>query len=140
MRYSNATKGFYHPDFQYSDLPEDLIEISDIDWQAALQAQTDGNSFSFDADGALTIVPPSNEQIKTVKISQIKQEAAREINDLIPTYKQLNAVARALELVLLMLENGSISTEEQAELTSIRNIWTQIKKIRVDSNTKEASL
>lgn len=140
MRYSNTTKSFYPDEIVYANLPTDLTVVSNDDWVAAVEALNKGETFNFDTDGVLTIIPRPAELVKLDAIAKIKQEAGNKINAVLPQYKQLNLLSRALELTLLVASGGTLSETEQNELTAIKAKWDQIKAIRLESNAKEAAL
>ena len=56
MRYSPSTGCFYPETITYSALPDDLITVSDDDYQAAIDARAGGATLAVQ-DGALVIVP-----------------------------------------------------------------------------------
>ncbi len=61
IRYSTTTKTFYPYDIDYPVVPADVIDVEFEDHLRALAREV-GETFSFDADGVLTIhaAPPPN--------------------------------------------------------------------------------
>lgn len=83
IRYSKKTGVFYPLDINYAELPADIQEVSQDDYRAAM-ARPDGHSFSFDANGVLTIAPPPPPQVDDVRaalISAIRRDAGQIIAD-----------------------------------------------------------
>ncbi len=56
IRYSATTGTFYPYDVDYPVLPDDLIDVEESD-QTRVLSRSPGETFSFDADGMLTIHP-----------------------------------------------------------------------------------
>jgi hypothetical protein len=83
--------------------------------------------------------PPSLDERKREKITQIKSNAGRIINATYPEWKQRNLSVRALELVDKKLQS-TLTTEEQAELEDIKAVWSWVKSVREASNVAEASI
>jgi len=75
--------------------------------------------------------------IETLRVSKIKAEAGRIINARYPEWKQRNMTARGLELVREEQVNGSLTTEETAEIGDIEAVWAWIKSIRTTSDQAE---
>lgn len=139
MKYSNTTRGFYDITIS-SNIPNDAVEITYNEWQELLNGQSKGNTISADKDGRPVLIPQSNEQIKDNRTSQIKYQTEDKINAIFPQYKQLNAISRALELVLKKIEGTIISSFEENELYNIRDMWRQISNIREASNIDDKLL
>lgn len=58
-RYSPGTRAFYPHDIDYgSNLPGDLIDVSQADYEAAMAARAAGNDVDF-VNGKLVITPPA---------------------------------------------------------------------------------
>ncbi|NYH21375.1 phage tail assembly chaperone [Paraburkholderia bryophila] len=58
MKFSPSMGSGYPEDVEYAELPADLIEVSDADWQSAM-ARPAGYTFTFSKDGVLSIYPPA---------------------------------------------------------------------------------
>ena len=73
MKYSPSTKSFYPADIAYANLPSDLIEVSQSDFESAIIARSEGNSISFE-NGALvvTAAPPVSPRITRVTMRQAR--------------------------------------------------------------------
>jgi hypothetical protein len=66
MRFSKTTGGFYPSDVQYASLPDDLVEVTDDDYQALLEGQTAGKRIVADESGRPVLQdppPPTVEQV-----------------------------------------------------------------------------
>ena len=73
-----------------------------------------------------------------VTAEHIKAEAGRRIVALMPEYKQRNALAQGMEVLLAAVLDGVAPTEEQkAEVREVLAIWAGIKAIRKRSNELE---
>lgn len=73
-------------------------------------------------------------------ILQTKFTARTKILNILPVWKQNNISARAIELVEKKVD-GTITSTEQTELTTIRATWTNvIVPIRTASNNIEAEI
>ena len=54
MKYSEKTKSFYDLTLNYPDLPDDLIDVTEVEYQSVLIAREEGCPFEF-IDGKLTV-------------------------------------------------------------------------------------
>jgi hypothetical protein len=66
MRFSKTTGGFYPSGVQYDSLPDDLVEITDDDYQALLEGQAAGKRIVADESGRPVLQdppPPTVEQV-----------------------------------------------------------------------------
>jgi hypothetical protein len=70
------------------------------------------------------------------RIAEIKTEAGKIIEAVLPDWKQRNALARMVELSDAK-QTRSLTTEEQAEIDSITQIWSWIKLVRAASDAAE---
>jgi hypothetical protein len=68
--------------------------------------------------------------------SQIKREAGRRIETLVPGWKQRNILARSLEL--LRKGERNLTEGEMIEVRTIEKVWAEIQRIRTVSDTLEA--
>lgn len=134
-----------------------MLEISDaINWKfkGAGAMSTDG--------GVITQFPPGIEGVnydqnglplqadqdawlaeyKAYKaVMDTKAEARKRIIAIIPEWKQSNLNARMNELnKKVAIDSGTLTTEEQAEVTAMEAIWAQAKAIRVNSDALELSI
>ena len=91
-------------------------------------------------DGNIPEPAHSEEDIISKQIEAIKQKANADIVAIIPIEKQINALSRAVELVLRKAEGTIIHPDEDIELDLIKDKWSLIKKIRKDSNDLENTL
>jgi hypothetical protein len=67
---------------------------------------------------------------------RIKHEAEDRIVQLVPEWKQRNALARSLEL--LRKGEANLTPTEQTEVAQVDALWLEIKRIRSVSDTLEA--
>ena len=51
MFYSKSTNGFYRAEIHGTKMPVDVVEITDVQWQALLTAQAQGKVIGADAQG-----------------------------------------------------------------------------------------
>lgn len=73
MRFSKTTQSFYPEEKKYPSLPADIVSVSEKDHEAAINRGA-GETLDY-KDGKLIIVPappPSLEEIKSDKISELK--------------------------------------------------------------------
>lgn len=74
-------------------------------------------------------------------IRNIKKSAGQEISAVLPVTKQINMMARGMELLAnVVLEGASLTPSEQQEIADARGAWAVIKAIRAKSNADEAAL
>lgn len=69
-RYSPTTGTFYPFGIDYKDLPPDIIEVSQEDYDAAM-SRPPAYTFAFDANGSLTISPAPSPSLYQVKVKLI---------------------------------------------------------------------
>lgn len=84
MKYSKSTGCFYFQNKNYTDLPNDLIEVSDVEFSLAVTRPT-GATLSV-VKGKLKIVPPAispTEQLRNNVIAEIGSWRDRQENSLI---------------------------------------------------------
>lgn len=81
---------------------------------------------------------PKEDNTEELRIRGIKQKANYAILNVADQYKQVNLLARAIELVDKVMSN-TITIDEQVELDSIKIIWMDIKAIREASNQAEVN-
>ena len=70
MKFSPSTGVFYPADIAYPELPEDLVETTDAVFAVWCEAEP-GSTIAGQADGSLSIVPPSAPTLAQVKADQI---------------------------------------------------------------------
>lgn len=73
MKYSKSTGCFYFPNKSYTELPDDLIDVADAEYQAALAAREWGGALIV-KNGKLKIIPPVQpgiEQLRAVATAKI---------------------------------------------------------------------
>ena len=109
-----------HPDLTWHD-------ISSLDPQPAVGWTYDGSTFA-----ALVLPIPT--------AGDVKIEARFRILQKYPDWKQSNMNNRGVELQNLWRQNGSWTSAETSEETSLRAAWTWIDSVRAASNTLESSL
>lgn len=102
-------------------------------------------------NGELVDFTPEEEAARLIEIEQArldkwpakkawaKEEASRRIAALAPQWKQLNMIARALELERNDRKKG-LAPSEQAEIDAIDAVWAQVKDIRTRSNEIESAV
>jgi len=73
-------------------------------------------------------------QAVVASADEIKAEAARRIEKVLPDWKQRNLTARAAELAM----KGQLTSEEQAEWNAGEIIWDWIKLVRARSDELES--
>lgn len=79
------------------------------------------------------------QKAKDAKIAEIDKETSDAITTLASETKQRNYLAKALELSRKERQ-GTITAEEQTQLTTLENLWSQIETLRTDGNDKEAQV
>lgn len=72
--------------------------------------------------------------------TDVKAEAGRRILADYSTTAQANYQARAMELVLILAQGGTLSVGERAEIPTIRGVRADILAVRTASNAIEAEL
>lgn len=84
-------------------------------------------------DGVLieTVEVPEAQEVKS---RRVKADAGKRIEAICPVWKQMNMIARRLELLI----KGNPSKEEESEIAYMEGIWERIKAIRATSNEIEA--
>ena len=75
MLYSKLNNGFYSASVHGSNVPSDVVEISDEDYISLLEAQSAGSTIVSDAEGNPIIIPP-----KVSTIAELKVEKNIQIN------------------------------------------------------------
>jgi len=68
---------------------------------------------------------------------KVKDEAGRRITNIFPTWKQINMIARGVELQNIRLQR-EWTTEESQEAAQLQQAWDTIKLIRNRSNILES--
>lgn len=146
MKYSTAAHSFYAPEFDYSNPPTDLIDVSQADYEAAIAARSEGCSIAFE-NGALVITaaptPPEKTQSELdydryIKRSQAKEKILAEfaaenmgrVRAGIWTVPNLIALTQDAQLILLLANINTLSFELAiATVQGITNplITTEIK-------------
>lgn len=132
MKFSQTTNCFYPEDIQYANLPEDVIEVSNSDFQLAMNRQP-GETLSVE-EGRVVIVPmpaPTPEALRGMKLAEIRAQAEELINkakaaaseEEVASWSKQEAEARALiqdaqtvtPLLSAMAQARGLSREELAE-------------------------
>jgi hypothetical protein len=71
---------------------------------------------------------------------EAKVEAGKRIITILPEWKQRNLLARTAELIEEKADGGTLSSDEDTELTSMKALWIRIKAMRTASNAIEAEI
>ncbi len=102
---------------------------------------------AFQGDGITEVVVNQSDidaEILVLKSEEKKQDVKNEANKrivaVLPEWKQRNYTARSVELTEKIATGGTLTTDEQTELTNIKGLWAQVKDIRNKSDTLEASI
>lgn len=74
------------------------------------------------------------------KIEEVKAEARRRINAVYPDWKQINMIARGVELQDIFRKVKAWSVQEDAEATALNSAWAAVKAIRNKSDQIEATI
>lgn len=80
---------------------------------------------------------PSLDEVKRLRIKEIKAGAAAAILERFPDWKQANMTARAVELQDLWRRNGGWTPGEKAEADALNAAWDWIKSVRAYSDDLE---
>lgn len=87
-------------------------------------------------DGGTAEKQTKDPEYKINKLEEVNRIASNKINTIAPLYKQMNMLARALELS----NKIDISVDEQLELDKIQEIWDRVKNIRAYSNEMQENV
>jgi hypothetical protein len=71
MRYSNTTKNFYPEDFDYITLPDDIIFVTQADFNAAINRE-DGETLDV-VNGQVVIIPKPSATVEELKLAKIAE-------------------------------------------------------------------
>lgn len=132
VKYSPLRQTFFADDLTYSNLPTDLIAISNQQHQDIIKALSTGGSVSVDSSGNLVITQLSNDQLaiqalnaaKGSKLSEINtkaQQAIDSINGTIPIYES-NTWAIQLSEAQAWIEDNNANTPILNIISKNRNI------------------
>ena len=97
MRYADSTGCFYPEDIEYTDLPDDLIDATDAEYQAALSAREQGGSLTVVA-GKLEIIPPVPPTEAELQAAQTAANTAQKSALLAHATQQINTLQDAVDL------------------------------------------
>ncbi|MFO0447955.1 MAG: hypothetical protein ACK52I_04575, partial [Pseudomonadota bacterium] len=77
MRYSPSLKGFFPETINYPNLPQDLVTISDADYQLVMQKQSEGKSFLLLQNGEFSFFDSvlTDEQIQEIRYAAYVKES-----------------------------------------------------------------
>ena len=139
MKYSEKTQSFYDLTLDYPELPDDLIDISEEDYQAALTAREEGRPFEF-IDGKLTVYDKCpgtfyewSNKTKTWVLNQEKKDrAAAATNEA----KKSTLMAQAKEQIEILQDELDLELSEDIKVTKVQlKAWKayRVKLNKVDT-------
>ncbi|HDC4364748.1 TPA: tail fiber assembly protein [Enterobacter chengduensis] len=123
MFYAKSTGGFYTPEINWNNIPDDALEITDDKYLELLQAQSDGKIITSDDKGnpvAITPPPPTQEEL----IAQAERKKASLLQQATNTIAPLQD---AFDL-------GIATDEEKNQLTNWKKYRVQLMRV----NTSKA--
>lgn len=138
-RYSKKTGTFYPLDLEYSNLPEDLIEVSAEDYTIAMTRPL-GHTFDF-VEGNLVITEPAAptlaelKKAKLTEISRTAQAAANSLTAGYPEFEKMTWENQSREALAWDADNN-VATPYIDSLAEIRGITRVDYLKRVLSKTK----
>lgn len=68
MKYSPSTGNFYPADIEYSYLPNDLIQVSEEDYQIAM-SRLPNQRFEVSPEGSVTLIDPTSEELAAAALA-----------------------------------------------------------------------
>ena len=139
MKYTEKTQSFYDLTLDYPELPDDLIDISEEDYQAALTAREEGRPFEF-IDGKLTVYDKCpgtfyewSNKTKTWVLNQEKKDrAAAATNEA----KKSTLMAQAKEQIEILQDELDLELSEDIKVTKVQlKAWKayRVKLNKVDT-------
>ncbi|MBF0304188.1 MAG: hypothetical protein HQL41_00870 [Alphaproteobacteria bacterium] len=84
-------------------------------------------------------VAPDPEAMRAALVALVKAEAGRRILAQVPSWKQSNATARAVELTRIGMQRA-LTPDETAEVAAIGGLWAAVKAIRDASDAIETDI
>ena len=139
MKYSEETQSFYDLTLDYPELPDDLIDVSEEDYQAALTAREAGKPFEF-IDGKITVYEKCpgefyewNSLTKKWTLDQEKKDAATVAAN---EAKKSALLAHAKEQIDILQDELDLELAEDEEVTAAQiKAWKayRVKLNKVDT-------
>lgn len=145
MFYSKSTNAFYDSALN-SLIPDDAKEVSDAQWQAALDGQAQGETITADADGMPVLAPakaPRFAVLKAAALDSFRAEREKMLNRLagIGMAAQVGGDV-PLALAITAFRQGLLDLPSHASVTGATDI-TALKlaiKTRYDALVKETPM
>ena len=139
MKYSEKTKSFYDLTLDYLDLPDDLIDVTEVEYQSVLIAREEGCPFEF-IDGKLTVYDKCpgtfyewSNKTKTWVLNQGKKDrAAAATNEA----KKSTLMAQAKEQIEILQDELDLELSEDIKVTKVQlKAWKayRVKLYKVDT-------
>ena len=72
--------------------------------------------------------------------AEVKAEAGRRIVDVMPEWKQRNAIAHAVALIRKVQLGGVLTADESASEAGYAAVWSRVSELRAASDRKEAEI
>ena len=113
MKYSAKTNTFYDLSLNHTDLPDDLIDVTDAEFQAALTAREEGGTITVVA-GKLIITPPAPPTEAELLAALVAANTAQKSALLSRASRQINTLQDAVDLDMA-------TAEEVVALTDWKN-------------------
>ncbi len=138
MKYSEKTKSFYDLTLNYPDLPDDLIDVTEVEYQSVLIAREEGCPFEF-IDGKLTVYDKCpgtfyewSNKTKTWVLNQEKKDRAA-----VAAYEANKSalLAHAKEQIDILQDELELELAEDEEVTAAKlKVWKayRVKLNKVD--------
>ena len=136
MKYSEETQSFYDLTLDYPELPDDLIDVSEEDYQAALTAREAGKPFEF-IDGKITVYEKCpgefyewNSNTKTWTLNQEKKDAATIAAN---EAKKSTLLTHAKEQIDILTDELDLDLAEDINVTKARLKAWKVYRIAVNN-------
>ena len=139
MKYSEKTQSFYDLILDYPELPDDLIDVLEEDYQAALIAREDNRPFEF-IDGKLTVYDKCpgafyewNSETKVWALNQEKKDSATVAAN---EAKKSTLMAQSKEQIEILQDELDLELAEDEEATKAQlKAWKayRVKLNKVDT-------
>ncbi len=137
-KYSKLTNSFYDLTLNYSELPDDLIDVSEEDYQSALKAREENKPFEF-IDGKLTAYDKCpgefyewNDKTKKWVLNQGEKDKVVKVNN---EAKKSVLLAHAKEQIDILQDELDLKMAEDEEVTAAKlKAWKayRVKLNKVD--------
>ena len=135
MKYSEETQSFYDLTLDYPELPDDLIDVSEEDYQAALTAREAGKPFEF-IDGKITVYEKCpgefyewNSNTKTWTLNQEKKDAATIAGN---EAQKSSLLANAKEQIDILTDELDLELAEDINVTKARLKAWKIYRVKLN--------